>query len=401
MIRGATKDRRRYRGLFAAMGAVSILTAGCGSSASNVSSSASSSQSTSSNGGSNSGLAYAQSQVQKYLGAPTFSGPPALAKAPDLTGKTIWYIPITNSVDSLAGIGTTMAAALSHLGATVHVCDGGALPTTVSNCMSMAGQQGAAAVVTSYIEYNMVPTAFQSLEAKNVPILVAGEPVPSGVTPSANLQFLDANKQADLFQELNGYLTIADSKGKANVLVVKLADSPETIHAYNLEIDVFKKYCPGCKVSSVSMQTATVSQLPSAVSAALVSNPGTNYVNVPSDAFLPPVVGGIQSAGFANKVKVIASDGGLAGLHDVAAGTVAYDPGSPIEWQGWQDANAVIRMLSGLSVIPEGAGPTRIFGASNIRSLDLTSANYLSTSFYGISQSAFEAPYLSAWLASK
>ncbi len=403
MVFRVRRIRRRSGAALVVLSSLAMLASACGASSSVSSSSSSSSSSsgvsTSSNSGSNSGLAYADAQVQKYSGPVSLNTPAPIANPVDLKGKTVWYIPITNSVDSLAGIGTTMAAALSHVGVKVHVCDGGALPTTIVSCMTTAAQQGAALVVTSYIDYAMVPTAFQALEAKNIPVLVAGEPVDAGAVPNSKLQFLDPYKQTDLFQKLVADLVISDSKGQAHVMLIQLTDSSETKNANAAQLDVFKKYCPKCTVNSIQMQTATISQMPSTLSAALVSHPNTNYVVVQADAFLPPAMGGIQSAGFAGKVKVITADGGLAGLKDVAAGTVAFDPGSPIEWQGWQDADAVIRMLSGLKVPAQGDGPTRVFGPNNIKSLDLTHANYLNMSFYGVAESAFEAPYLRAWKA--
>lgn len=405
----STTGRRKSGAAAITFAALALLAGACGSSSSKSGATSASAGSgatasaTAGSGGSgsaSSGLAYAKAQVAKYSGAVSNPTPEAIANPASLKGKTIWYIPITNAVDSLAGIGTNMGTALSHVGATVHVCDGGGLPTTVSSCMTAAAQQGAAAVVTSYVDYAMVPTSFQALAAKNIPVLVASETPPPGVTSSKYLQFLDGSAQTNLFSTLMADVTIVDSGGKANVLVIKLTDSESTTLASNLEVAEFKKYCPGCTVHSISMQTATIQQMPAALSAALVANPGVDYVTVPVDAYLPPAEGAIRAAGFANKVKVITADGGLAGLQAVAAGTVAYDPGSPVEYVGWQDANAVIRMLSGLSVGAEPAGPTLIFGPGNVKSLDLTPQNYLSMSWYGLSDSAFQAPYLAAWKAS-
>jgi ribose transport system substrate-binding protein len=345
------------------------------------------------------GLAYAKAQVKKYSGAVTSPAVPAIASPANLKGKTIWYIPITNAVDSLAGMGTTMESALSHLGANVHVCDGGGLPTTVANCMATAAQQNAAAVLTSYIDYEMVPTAFQALAAKNIPVVVGNEAAPPGVKPSKDLQFMDGSAQTNLFSQLMAYLTIADSKGKANVIVIKLTDSASTTKAGNIEIALLKKLCPGCTVNSISMQTAAIAQMPSALSAALVANPSTDYVTVPTDAYLPPAMGGIEASGFASKVQVISADGGLAGLQSVDAGKVAYDPGNPVEYVGWQYANAVVRLLSGLTVSPAPAGPTLVFNAANVKTLDLTPPNYLNMSWYDVSDAAFQKPYLAAWKA--
>ena len=372
--------------------------ASCGSSSASSATSSNAGSPTASSG--NSGLAFAKAQVAKYSGPIKVPTVAAIANPVDLKGKTVWYIPITNSVLSLSGMGTTMAAALSHLGATVHVCDGQALPTTIASCLTTAGQQGAAAVVTAFVDYAMVPTAFKALEAKNIPVLVAGETPPAGVTPSADLQFLDASNVTNLGDVIAAYVAISSGGGKGDMMVIKLTDSPGVLEASNAQIKALEKYCTACKVNSISMNTANISQLPSELSAALVAHPNTNYILVPNDGFVPPVFGAISSSGFTNKVKVIAFGAGVAGLKEVKAGTLAFDVGGPIEYTGWEFADALIRMMSGLSVQPEPAGPMRIFDSSNVQSLSLTTANYLTPSFFGVSQGAFEAPYLAAWKAS-
>jgi len=47
---------------------------------------------------------------------------------------------------------------------------------------------------------------------------------------------MDGSAQTNLFSQLMAYLTIADSKGKANVIVIKLTDSASTTKAGNIEI---------------------------------------------------------------------------------------------------------------------------------------------------------------------
>lgn len=343
------------------------------------------------------GLAFAQTQVAKYSKKVHLSTVPTVKHPTSLKGKVIWYIPITNAVDSLAGMGTTMTAALSKLGATVQVCDGGGLPTTVATCLTNASQQGAAAVVTSYIDYEMAPTGFQALATAGIPVIVGSEPPDPGVTPTKDLQFTYGTAQTDLFSSLMAYETIVRSKGKANVLVIRLTDSPSTTAASNIEISDLKKFCPACKVTTVDAQTAALSQLPSNVSAALTSNPNINYVTVPTDAYLPPVSGAIASSGFTSKVHVISADGGVAGLQDVVSNSLLADPGNPIEWVGYQYADAVLRILSGDAVPQEPIGPTYIFTKKNLAGLSLTEANYLNMSWYHIGEAAFEAPYLKAW----
>jgi len=101
--------------------------------------------------------------------------------------------------------------------------------------MATAAQQNAAAVLTSYIDYEMVPTAFQALAAKNIRSWSATRPHPGREAIEGSA--VHGRQRADnLFSQLMAYLTIADSKGKANVIVIKLTDSASTTKAGNIEI---------------------------------------------------------------------------------------------------------------------------------------------------------------------
>lgn len=343
------------------------------------------------------GLAYAKAEVAEFSGRASLPVVTPVKHPANLKGKTIWYIPLTNAVDSLAGMGTVMKSALAKVGANVEVCDGGGLPTTVATCLTNAQQQGAAAVVTSFVDYEMAPSAFQALEAAHIPVIVGDEPPDPGVTANKYLQFTYGTASTEQFASLMAFETIVASKGKANVLVISLTDSASTIAGTTAELAVFKKYCPDCTVTTMDMQTAAISQVPSNVAAALSANPNINYITVPVDAYLPPVQGALNTANLASKIKVLSADGGVAGLQDVVSGSLVADDGGPIEFVGWQYADAVIRILSGDPVPPTPAGPAIIFTKANLVGKTLNETQYLTVNWYGLGEKAFEAPYLKAW----
>ncbi|MGH8961311.1 MAG: hypothetical protein ACRDWT_08900, partial [Jatrophihabitantaceae bacterium] len=135
--------------------------------------------------GANVGVAYAKAELAKFEGTrDTYGTPVPVADVPSLKGKTIWYVPIGTGVPVLASIGTAMTDALGKLGAKVHVCDGKFQPTTVASCMSTAVTQDASAVVTGFVDYAAAPSAFQSIVAQGIPVLVGGEAPSAGVTAS-------------------------------------------------------------------------------------------------------------------------------------------------------------------------------------------------------------------------
>jgi ribose transport system substrate-binding protein len=342
------------------------------------------------------GVAHANAQIAKFKQERQHYGTPAkVANVPDLKGKTVWYVPIGTSVPVLKTMGTAIDQAMSKLGANVHVCDGKFTPTTVAQCMSDAGTHGAAAVITGFVDYKSVPSAFQSLAAKGIPTLVAGEAKPAGVKANKNLGFFDTTPLTHQAYQLMADAVIADSKGKATVLQIELTDSATTVSNTTASNEEFSKYCADCKVTTVSTTTADIAKLGSLISAKLSANPGTNYVLIPQDAFLQAALPGLQSSGFINKVKIVTAGGSTAGLQSTKSKQIAYNIGQGAIEQGWAIADAGVRLMSNATVTPETDGPVRVFTPENVKPLQLTDANYNSSVWYG--GDAWQQDFLTAW----
>jgi ribose transport system substrate-binding protein len=390
--------RTRARSLATTTVAASVAlacVAGC-SSSTTASSSTGSSGGSDSSTNTDSGLAYAKAQLTKYEATRnTFAAIGTVANVPDLKGKTVWYIPIGNSVPILSTIGSGMSAALKTLGANVHVCDGNFLPTTIAGCMNTAANQSADAVVTGFVDYALIPTAFNNLVSHHIPVLVGGEQPSGGRTTDKTLAFFDVSAESQQAFKLMSDAIISDSNGSAESLVVRLTDSSLTTTNSDLGIKELKQYCAKCKVHSVDMQTPSQSKLASAVSAALVSNPGTKYVIVPQDAFVPLVASGVASAGFTNKVKVVTAGGSAAGLQAVKSGAIDYNIGQGAMYQGWIFADALVRLLAGAEVTSQVEGPVRVFTKHNVSGLDLTPDQYATATWYGTD--AFTQQFKTAW----
>lgn len=342
------------------------------------------------------GVSYARAELARYSGlTDTYGTPVPVSHVPNLRGKSIWYVPIGSGVPVLATIGDAMTTALGKLGAAVHVCDGKFQPTTVAGCMQTAVTQGANAVVTGFVDYNSEPSAYQSVIAKGIPVLVGGEAAPSGVSAGKDLGFFDPAGLTHTAFNLMSDAAIADSNGTANVLDVRLTDSSDTIGNSNAGIAELQAHCPKCTVTTLDTLTANISRLGSAISAKLSANPDINYLILPQDAFFEAALPGIQSAGFTGKLKVIAAGGTTAGLQAVKDGQIAYDIGQGADYDGWGFADATVRLLAGAAIQPENVGAVRVFSKANVASLDLTDANYGGTAWYGGSQ--WQRNFLAAW----
>lgn len=372
------------------MGVGAALLAGCGSS------STSSAASPADTAKSTAGVAIAKKDIAA-LAKPITQWPavPSIAHPADLHGKKIMLLPIGTSVPVINGVALADQAALAHAGADVSICDGKFDPTAVSSCLQQAATDHDYAVMSMFVDYKMAPNAFDSAVKAGVKVLVADEPAPAGVQTNANFGFFDNTKTGIGYYKIQSEAALAEEGTSANALWLRLTDSPTTTTSSDAAIARYKQLCPTCGLATIDFTTANLDKLASAVSAALVSHPNTNVVIVPVDSFVPAAQQGIQSAGFANKVKVISSSGSLDGLERVKAGTLAHDLGISVTYTAYTDANALVQLLSGDKVTPGTQAVSRDFNQSTVAGLSLTPAAYNSPQWYG--NDSFEQAYYKAW----
>jgi ABC-type sugar transport system substrate-binding protein len=389
---------RRYalRALAAAFaGAVTLTAAACSSSGSGGSSSSGGSAQAA-NSGSGSAVSSASADIAQFTKqVNSYAAQQPVSGVSGLKGKSVWYIPIGNTVPILAAFGIGMQAALAKAGITTHICDGKFLPTNAAACISQAETDGASGVVTGYIDYASMPTSFNSLVSHHIPVLVAGEAPDGGKTSSPQLAFFNTIQTIDLLQKLDMDAVIADSKGKANVLYLGVTDSPQTLDAATYGKQYLTAHCSGCTINEITYNTASITKVPSQVSAALISHPDTTYVVDELDAAGQFTVQGIQSAGYTNKVRMAATNGALDSLQRVNSGTVQFvDIGTSPVYEGWQFADGIIRMLLGHT--PSfTVGVVRVFNSRTVQGLSLTPPAYTTNAWYG--SDAFQQTFLSAW----
>lgn len=337
-----------------------------------------------------------KADVAKYTGpVASYSTIKPVSGLAALKGKTIWYVPIGSAVPILNAFGVGMQGALAKLGIQFHTCDGKFLPTTIAACLDQAATQGADGVVTGYIDYKLVPTAFDNLVSHHIPVLIAGEANDTGKPDSPALAFDDTSPSINELQKLNDESVIIDSAGKAKILFIGVTDSPQTLGAAAYSKTFFADNCSGCTFTEIDYNTASLARVPSQVSAGLIAHPDTTYVISELDASAANAYSGIQTAGYTNKVKLSGTNGGLDSLQRIKAGqTQTVDAGTSPSYLGWQFTDGIVRMMTG-GLPVNGLGIFRLFNSTNVGSLTLTPAAYLTNAWYG--SDAFENTFETAW----
>jgi ribose transport system substrate-binding protein len=322
---------------------------------------------------------------------------PALSAPVDMAGKTVHIVALGDQIPVIHGVAVGLQDALAEVGATGKICDGKFNPTAVADCLKSAGDQGADAVVSLFVDYAMAGTAFDALADQGVKVLVGGVEPSGGRESDDTLAFYDNTGRVDALYEAMSVSAVANGGADAQLLWLKLMDSTTTRSASDKGIAKAHELCPTCGIATAEFTTANLDKLPSAVSAALVSNPKTNLLIVPVDSFVPPALQGVQSAGFGDKVKVISSSSDLAGLQRIKDGQQVSDLGTPVIYEGWKYANGLMQLMAGdevAAVEPEDM-VTRDFNADNIGELDLTTEAYFTPDWFG--DDAFKQGFLTAW----
>ena len=335
--------------------------------------------------GADSGVDYAKKKVAAAAPAiQAFKAPgPALTNVKSLAGKTVYYIPATAVVPLFKAIGDSLTQALQSAGVKVQVCDGKSNPASIADCFSQAVAAKAGAIVAGSIPAELAPNAFAAATAAGIPI-VNTLTVPAGPGDPKLVGYVTPNFIG--FQQVMADYVIANSNGTANVLVLKILDTPAT----KIWIDAgalpeYKKYCPKCKVTTIGLNTSQLSKLPSLISAALIKDPKINFIHSEADVFVQSVMQGLKSSPVGKNVQVVSMDGALPVLQMVKAGTaVKADMGYNLNAFGWYAADQALRMMTGAPSNQMVNFPySRLFQKANTSRLNLTPQAQNTGEWYG------------------
>lgn len=312
--------------------------------------------------------------LNKYLAEPVFTPPGPSVDVARLRGKKVFVIPIEETPFTQAVEAGERAAAKAAGVQLTFYPNEGEVSQWVQGMTTAIAQKPALIILDTAPDPRQLQPQIAAAKAAGIPVLVthfydASSPQPpacvgcaAGVTGIVKAPISTAGgAEADWI--------IANSGGKANVLIVSLnglLPVPGMVAAADAQ---FKQYCPGCKVTTVAIN---LSQLATAgafgqVSSALVQNPNITYVDPLFDASIPGTLAAITAAGKSTKIKMVSFNGSSFALKDVASGTnpVAADVAEPDAWVGYANMDQAFRMLAGMTPVVETTS-IRIFDSTNI-----------------------------------
>jgi ribose transport system substrate-binding protein len=346
---------------------------------------------------SSSDLAKVNAKVAALEKAGTYSIPTgSISGVSGLSGKTVYYVPITQQSPQFAVTQAALEAAFKPIGIKLQVCNGNATPTGIAACLSQATKAKAAAIITDAIPYDEAANAFAAAVAAGIPVLNTNQTADPQHPAAGKLGYIYAAGSAQMTAAADWI--ISDSKGKATVVIDESTDGPSTVQFVTDAQKEFSTYCPDCTIAINKISSANFGLIAPSTSSALLKTPNVNYVVSEFDQYLQPILGGVQQAGKFSTVKGVSGAAQLSGLQMLANKNFLYaSVGQASAYQGWVDADAVLRMMTGTSgdQLPTYTIPIRLFTRDNIGDVTLSDAAQASGEWFG--DSGYTAKFLALW----
>lgn len=149
---------------------------------------------------------------------------------------------------------------------------------------------------------------------------------------------------------------IADSKGKAHILLEEVNDFP-VLKDYVIGFKAtIKQNCPDCKITELNNTIAQLGgQIVPSVVAGLQKDKSINYVSTVDGPFLTGLPAALAAAGLTN-VKISGESGDTKNLSDVKSGKESAFTGLALHHAAFNATDMLLRNLQGLPYDKEGNG---------------------------------------------
>ncbi len=227
-------------------------------------------------------------------------------------------------------------------------------PATLVAALKQALVDKPAAVGLSGLPPAVWQTVIPAYKAAGVPIVTGY----IGTIPYDDTVIGQVGSSPDVTQygEMIANWVVADSNGKANVLLQSVNDFP----ILKVFSDSFKakmaELCPDCKVTEINN---TIAQLGTAVVPSIVSalqkDPSIKYVATVDGPFITGLVSALAAAGL-NDIKISGESGDVTNLTNVKAGREHAFTALALHYGAWAMVDMVLRHEQGMDFDADGDG---------------------------------------------
>jgi ribose transport system substrate-binding protein len=291
---------------------------------------------------------------------------PAFDAERELRGKLLFEIPITSEVPFVSAVEQGMRQAAAEVGADLQVYPNQGKPSQWAQGIRTAIARKADAILLLAQDPELVRPQIAQAEEAGIPVVVLrttgeGEPCPKVGSACVPGPFEQAGR-------LEADFAIADSDGKANILVITSKDARSTGPLVRGLGDELSHKCPSCDVRYVDVPIPDwAAKLRGEVQSALVRDPNIDYVIPIYDSMSQFAVPAIRAAGAAGRIKIASFNGTPFVLEMLQDGeVVAMDAGEDLAWIGWASMDQAFRLVAGERPVRSEHTPLRVFEAGNV-----------------------------------
>lgn len=310
----------------------------------------------SSGGGStSSGVAAAKAATLKNEMAPTTIPITTPLKSKPPTGKTFVFLHCTD-VNQCTDEGDGYKAAIKILGWNYkELSYKSSDPGTLVSAMMQALQYKPVAVAMSGLPRAVWESVVPAYRKANVKILT----MYLGPTQYDDTVIGQVGGPSDVqaYGEIIGNWVVADSNGKAHILLQEVNDFPilkDYVTGFKRAV---KENCPDCKITELNNTIAQLGgQIVPSVVSALQKDKSINYVSTVNGPFLAGLPSALAAAGLAGKVKICGESGDVANLTNVKSGKEGAYTGLALHYASFSAIDMLLRNMQGLPYEKDGNG---------------------------------------------
>lgn len=326
----------------------------------------------------NAGIDYANAQLKKYSSLPTFTPPgPSFDAKKLMAGKTIYSIGVNNADQFVGVLQDGMKEVAKQVGFTFKVYENqGSLSEWVKGMQTAINEKANVIDLLAGIDPTLLQPQIKQAQAAGIKVVSSdtydeNQPAPTVVDARADVPYAQVTR-------LMADYVIAQSNGKADVLLVGSSDVAASDYQVAAGQDEFKQHCgSACKVKTIDVTVANwASQTQPQVEAALNADPGIDYVLPLYDSQSQFIVPAIKAAGKEGSVKIVSYDGTPFVLQMIQDGsTVVMDAGEDLGWVSRAIMDQDMRVAAGLAPVKRLNTPIYIFTKDNVNNAGVPPQN--------------------------
>lgn len=300
------------------------------------------------------------------------------------TGKTLDWTVCGSPLCTV--LTPSLEAAAKQLGWNVVPIAAGLTPETILDAWNTIVQNHPDAVMASGFPEVIFSSDLAKLKAENVPVIdsfVTDKPG-NGITATV---VSEPSEYAETGRAMADF-ALGKSGTATNAVFVYGSTFPADVlvkTAYQAES---QKLCPSCGVSSLNVPESSVATLPAVVTAYLTTHPKINYVILGEGSFESGLPQALETAGFANKVKIVGQYPTPGSLQDLKDGKISALVMTEQADAMWQMVDALARYFAGVSTQPSSA-------SSPVWIITKSTASLLHVPYYLVPN--YQAKYEKLW----